>query len=326
MTKLSISDDAFAIRGGFTISRGSRTHAHVVMVKLERDGHIGRGECTPYARYKETIASVTEEIESIRQALENGLDRDQLQALLPAGAARNAVDCALWDLEAKTTGTLAAQLAGVPSVQPMETAYTISLGTPDAMAKSAYEHRDRPLLKIKLGGDGDEERMRAVCGHAGKARIIADANEAWSPDQLWPWLDLAAELGIAMVEQPLPAGQDAKLAERPHPLPVCADESAHDCSGLHKLMGLYDLINIKLDKTGGLTEALKLKVDSQNAGLGVFIGCMMGSSLGMAPATLLTHDADYIDLDAPLLLDEDREHALTFEGSTLFPPSRSLWG
>lgn len=324
--KLTISDDAFAIRGGFTISRGTRTHAHVVMVQLEDGAHSGRGECTPYARYDESIESVIAEIEAIRPQLEAGLTRKALQTLLPAGAARNAVDCALWDLEAKRTATPAFKLAQVPAPQPMETAYTISLGTPDAMAKAAYEHRDRPLLKIKLGGEGDEERMRAVCAHAGDARIILDANEAWPHDRLWEWMDLAAELGIAMVEQPLPAGEDAMLAERPHAVPLCADESAHDREGLADLVGRYDLINIKLDKTGGLTEALALKAEAQKTGLGIFVGCMMGSSLAMAPGTLLCHDAHYIDLDAPLLLDEDREHALTFEASTLYPASPALWG
>ncbi len=324
--KLTISDDTFAIRGGFTISRGTRTHAHVVMVQLDDGPQRGRGECTPYARYNESIESVTAEIEAIRPQIEAGLTRDALQMVLPAGAARNAVDCALWDLEAKRGGVSVATLAGVPEPTPMQTTYTISLDTPDAMAKVAYEHRDRPLLKVKLGGEGDDERMRAVCAHAGNARIILDANEAWPQDKLWAWLDLAAELGITMVEQPLPAHHDALLAERAHAVPVCADESAHDRAGLANLLERYELINIKLDKTGGLTEALALKHDAQEAGLGIFIGCMMGSSLAMAPGTLLAHDAQYVDLDAPLLLSEDRAHALTFDGSTLYPASPMLWG
>ena len=326
MISLSLSHDRFRIRGTFAISRGTRTHADVVTVTLSQDGHNGRGECTPYARYGESVDSVMAQIETVREALAAGLDREQLQSLLPAGAARNAVDCALWDLEAKRTGKTAAEIAGVPQVEAIETAYTLSLDSPDAMAKAAYEHRDRPLLKVKLGGDGDVERMRAVCGHSGKARVIVDANEAWAPENLWAWLDIAAELGIALVEQPLPAGEDAILADRPHSVPVCADESAHDREGLPTLFGRYDVINIKLDKTGGLTEALQLKDAARSAGLGVFIGCMMGSSLAMAPGTLLAHDADFVDLDAPLLLAEDRDPALTFEGSTLFPPSPALWG
>lgn len=326
MILMDIRDDAFRIRGGFSISRGTRTHAHVVTVALREGDHIGRGECTPYARYDETVDSVTAEIETVRKAVESGIDREALQALLPAGAARNAVDCALWDLEAKRSGKPAHMLAGVPEGRPVETAYTLSLDTPDAMARAAYDHRDRPLLKAKLGGDGDLERMRAICGHAGEAKVIVDANEAWSPDNLWDWLDVAAELGIALVEQPLPAGQDTILADRPHAVPVCADESAHDRAGLQELLGRYDMINIKLDKTGGLTEALALKQAAQAEGLGVFVGCMMGSSLAMAPGTLLVHDADYVDLDAPLLLDEDRDPPLHFEGSILYPPTPELWG
>jgi L-alanine-DL-glutamate epimerase-like enolase superfamily enzyme len=326
MISLHIDDDAFRIRGLFSIARGSRTHAHVVTVTLKDGEHVGRGECTPYARYDESVESVTAQIETLRERLEQGLTRQSLQELLPAGAARNAVDCALWDLEAKRTGKPVHELARVPAVQPLETAYTISLDTPDEMARVAYDHRNRPLLKVKLGGDGDPERMRAVCGHAGDAKVIVDANEAWAPENLWTWMDLAAELGIALVEQPLPAGKDAILADHPHAVPVCADESAHDREGLFHLARLYDVINIKLDKTGGLTEALALKAEAKAAGLGIFVGCMMGSSLAMAPGTLLAHDANYVDLDAPLLLAEDRDPALQFNGSILQPPSRALWG
>jgi L-Ala-D/L-Glu epimerase len=326
MRTLSLQQDSFRIRGGFTIARGSRTHAHVLMVTLQQDGARGRGECTPYARYGESLESVSAQIESLRGALEEGMDRAALQSALPAGAARNAVDCALWDLEAKLTRTPAHVRAGFGDLAPVDTAFTLSLDTPQAMAKAAHEHRDRPLLKIKLGGEGDADRMRAVCGHAGRARIIVDANEAWSPDVLWDWLDLAASLGIALVEQPLPAADDGLLSERPRPLPVCADESAHDRAGLHHLIGRYDVINIKLDKTGGLTEALELEKAARQAGLGVFIGCMMGSSLAMAPAFMLAGAADYVDLDAPLLLDEDRTPALDFEGSSLNPPPAILWG
>lgn len=326
MIDLSIQHDRFKIRGLFSIARGSRTHADVVTVTLKQGSATGRGECTPYARYGESVESVSAEIETLRPALTTGLDREALQTLLPPGAARNAVDCALWDLEAKSSGTPAYQLAQLPKLAPMVTAFTLSLDTPEAMAKAAYENRHRPLLKVKLGGDGDPERMRAVCGHAGDAKIIVDANEAWSPENLWSWLELAAELGIALVEQPLPAADDAMLAERAHIVPICADESAHDRKGLDTLKARYDMVNIKLDKTGGLTEALTMKQAAREAGLGVFVGCMMGSSLAMAPATLAAQDADYVDLDAPLLLDEDRDPALTFEGSTLNPPSPALWG
>ena len=324
--RLALAHDRFAIRGSFTIARGSRTHADVVTVTLTQGGASGRGECTPYARYGETVETVIAAIEALRPQLEEDLDRDALQSLLPAGAARNAVDCALWDLEAKRAGKPAHVLAGLPAPQPIPTAYTLSLDAPDAMARAAYEHRGRPLLKVKLGGEGDPDRMHAVCGHAGTAKVIVDANEAWSPDVLWDWLDLAAELGIAMVEQPLPARADAMLAERPRPVAVCADESAHDRASLAGLSDRYDMVNIKLDKTGGLTEALAMKKAARDAGFGVFIGCMMGSSLAMAPATLLTADADYVDLDAPLLLAHDRDPGLPFKGSMLFPPSPELWG
>lgn len=326
MTELSLTHDRFKIRGLFSIARGSRTHADVVTVTLKDGDWTGRGECTPYARYGETVESVTAEIEKMRAHLAAGLDRQTLQKLLPSGAARNAVDCALWDLEAKRSGTPAFQSAGLSDLDSMTTAFTLSLDTPEKMAEAAYENRHRPLLKIKLGGDGDPERLRAVCGHAGDAKIIVDANEAWAPENLWSWLDLAASLGVTLVEQPLPSAEDMMLADRAHVVPICADESAHDRKGLDALKGRYDVVNIKLDKTGGLTEALAMKQAARNDGFGVFVGCMMGSSLAIAPATLAAQDADYVDLDAPLLLDEDRNPALTFEGSTLNPPTPDLWG
>lgn len=326
MIELSIQHDRFKIRGLFSIARGSRTHADVVTVTLVEGDSVGRGECTPYARYGETVESVIAEIEKVRAHLGAGLDRPTLQNLLPSGAARNAVDCALWDLEAKQSGTPAFQSAGLSALNSMMTAFTLSLDTPEKMAEAAYENRHRPLLKVKLGGDGDPERLRAVCGHAGDAKIIVDANEAWAPENLWSWLDLAASLGVTLVEQPLPAAEDMMLADQAHVVPICADESAHDRKGLDALKGRYDVVNIKLDKTGGLTEALAMKQAARNAGFGVFVGCMMGSSLAMAPATLAAQDADYVDLDAPLLLDEDRNPALTFEGSTLNPPTPDLWG
>lgn len=326
MQRLTVTDERFPIRGGFTISRGSRSHAHVVTVLVEDGSAAGRGECTPYARYGETPQSVCAQITSIATAVEAGASRKDLQSLLSPGAARNAVDNALWDLEAKQKGIPVWQLAGLPEPSPLQTAFTLSLDTPDAMALAAWENRDRPLLKVKLGGNGDDDRMRAVCGHCGDARVIVDANEAWPLDQLWEWLDLAANLGIELVEQPLAAGEDELLAERPHAVPVCADESAHDLLSLERLKGLYEFVNIKLDKTGGLTEAFAMKNAAGEAGFGIFVGCMMGSSLAMAPAFLLAHDAHYVDLDAPLLLSEDRKPALAFDGSVVQPPSPALWG
>lgn len=322
-----VEQDRFRIRGGFAISRGKRTHAHVVTVTLSDGDLSGRGECTPYARYGETVESVVGLIEELRPGVEAGtITRETLQTALPAGAARNAVDCALWDLDAKRQGVSVASLANVPEPQAIETAFTLSVDTPEAMAKVARDNRHRPLLKVKLAGDGDLERMKAVCSHSGDARIIVDANEAWSPANVWDWLGEAEALGIELVEQPLPADQDAILEHKPHPIPVCADESAHDRAGLSSLEGRYDFVNIKLDKTGGLSEALHMRDQARAMGFGIFVGCMMGSSLAMAPAALLAGGADYVDLDTPLLLDEDRETPLTFKDSLLFPPSRDLWG
>ncbi len=326
MISLAINNDEFAIRGGFTISRGTRTHAHVVSVTLRDGDAIGWGECTPYARYGESVESVTAEIESLRSDITNGLDRSALQSALPAGAARNAIDCAMWDLEAKRQNVPAHKLAKIDELAAVTTAYTLSLDTPDAMARAAWEHRHRPLLKAKLGGEGDPDRMRAVCGHCGEAAVIFDANEAWTAEVVWEWLDLARDLGAVLVEQPLPADHDAVLATCDHAVPLCADESAHDRSGLQQVAERYDVINIKLDKTGGLTEALALKAAARKHDLGIFVGCMMGSSLAMAPAILLAQDADYVDLDAPLLLSEDRNPALNFHDSLIEPAPQALWG
>ncbi|MEM1287319.1 MAG: N-acetyl-D-Glu racemase DgcA [Pseudomonadota bacterium] len=326
MRSLNVQSRRFAIRDGFTISRGTRTHAEVVEVTLTEHGATGHGECTPYARYGETVESVVDQICGLRDRLEAGLDVTQLSQLISPGAARNAIDCALWDLQCKRTGQAIHDLLSLPAPRPLSTAFTLSLGDPNTMAEQAWANRHRPLLKVKLGGDGDPDRMHAVMGHCGDAQVIVDANEAWEPANLWEWLDLAAELGIAMVEQPLPAENDTVLNERDRPLPVCADESCHDQASLSKLVGRYDLVNIKLDKTGGLTEALATKQKAKELGFGIFIGCMMGSSLAMAPAFFLANEADYVDLDAPLLLSEDREPPLAFTDSTIQPPDADLWG
>ncbi|MBV6657124.1 MAG: dipeptide epimerase [Devosiaceae bacterium] len=323
---LGVRHDRFAIAGGFTISRGHRTHADVVTATITDGEAIGRGECTPYTRYGENVEGVIADIERLGEAIADGLDRVALQNLLPSGAARNALDCALWDLEAKASGQPVASLAGLPNPTALTTAFTLSVGDPEAMAKAAWENRHRPLLKVKLAGDGDLERMEAVCGHAGSARVIVDANEAWQPENLWDWLERAASLGLALVEQPLPASDDAILSAHPRPVPVCADESAHDRTSLTVLKGRYDYVNIKLDKAGGLTEGIAMLSAARDQGFGVFVGCMMGSSLAMAPAFLLATQADYVDLDAPLLLSEDRDPRLAFNGSTIEPPSPELWG
>jgi len=319
---LSAKAENFRLKQAFTISRGSRTQSNVVTVELQRGGAKGWGECVPYARYGETIASVLAQI----QGLPENFDRADLMALLPAGAARNAVDCALWDLESKASGVPVWQRAGLPAPGPVITAYTLSLDTPQKMQAQAIMHQQRPLLKIKLGGEDDIARLEAVRKGAPDARIIIDANEGWTPDIYGELAPVLIRLGVEMVEQPLPAGADEMLAEIARPLPVCADESCHDRSSLPALQGKYDMINIKLDKTGGLTEALKLRDAGRAAGFGVMVGCMVGTSLAMAPAVLVAQGADITDLDGPLLLAEDRDAALRYDSKNVYPPTRQLWG
>jgi len=312
--------------GTFTISRGSRTQAQVVTVTLTCDGVTGLGECVPYARYGESLDSVCKQINAVADQLKAGLDRHTLQSIMPAGAARNALDCALWDLEAKLSSKPVWQLAELPEPGPIVTAYTLSLDTPDMMLEAARKNASRPLLKIKLGGDGDMERLDAVRKGAPDARLIVDANEGWSAAEYDRLAPVMMALGVALVEQPLPASSDAELAERVRPLAVCADEACHDRQSLAALSGKYDVINIKLDKTGGLTEALALRSAAQVAGFGVMVGCMVGSSLAMAPAMLVAQGVEFVDLDGPLLLSEDRQSPILFEGSLMHPASARLWG
>jgi L-alanine-DL-glutamate epimerase-like enolase superfamily enzyme len=319
---ISVTPDTFRLAEAFTISRGSRTEARVLTVTVTRDRVTGRGECVPYARYDETLDSVTAEIEGLAQ----GITRQALHDALPAGAARNAVDCALWDWEAKRSGSPVWVLAGLPVPAPVVTAYTLSLDTPERMQAAAARHAHRPLLKIKLGTPDDMPRLEAVRAGAPQARIIVDANEGWTAEVYSDLAPHLLRLGVEMVEQPLPAGQDDLLAEIARPLPVCADESCHDRASLPGLKGKYDMVNIKLDKTGGLTEALALKAAAEAEGYGVMVGCMVGSSLAMAPAVLLAQGAAIVDLDGPLLLAEDRATPLVFEGSVLHPPPSTLWG
>ena len=319
---LTINQDVIPLAQVFTISRGSRTEAKVLSVKISRGGVEGWGECVPYARYNETAASVSAQIESLPEAF----DRQGLYELLPAGAARNAVDCALWDLEAKQSGQRVWQLAGLPAPGPEITAYTLSLDSPENMRAQAAEHAHRPLLKIKLGTPDDMPRLEAVRAGAPRPDIIVDANEGWSAEV---YADLAPHLlslGVKLVEQPLPAGDDDALLGLQRPVPVCADESAHDRASLKHLAGKYDVVNIKLDKTGGLTEALALKREALAQGFEVMVGCMVGSSLAMAPATLVAQGALITDLDGPLLLAEDRAHPLQFDAAGVHPPTAALWG
>jgi L-Ala-D/L-Glu epimerase len=323
--RLHIAVERFPIAGRFVISRGAKTEAVVVVATLDAGRFRGRGECVPYARYGESIESVVAQIESLGPALEAGLHRDELQGRLPHGAARNALDCALWDLEAMTTGMPVFQLAGLAPPAPVTTAYTLSLDTPEAMAAAA-KAAQRPLLKLKLGGEGDVERLAAVRAAAPAAKLIVDANEAWSPDDLAAQFAACAAHGVALIEQPLPAGADAILAKIPHPVPLCADESLHDRRDLADLCGRYEAINIKLDKAGGLTEALALAADAERLGFQLMIGCMVASSLAMAPALLLAGRADYVDLDGPLLLARDRPEGLRYDGACVHPPVPALWG
>ena len=323
---LSVAEERFPIAGSFTISRGTKTEAVVITCSIAQSGRTGRGECVPYARYGETPESVRAQIAAAARAVAAGADRQQLLSLMKPGAARNAVDCALWDLEAKLGGgSVAGRVCAEPPV-PLETAFTLSLGSPEAMAAQARDNAARPLLKVKIGGEGDIARIRAVVAAAPDSRIILDANEAWTEKNIGENLAVAAELGIALVEQPLPAGADALLGDIPHPVPICADESVHSAEDLARLAGLYDAVNIKLDKTGGLTAALAMRDRARELGLSIMVGCMVGTSLAMAPAVLLAQGADFVDLDGPLLLARDRSPALAYRGSLVLPPEPALWG
>jgi L-Ala-D/L-Glu epimerase len=324
--RLIIRRESFAIAGTFTISRGSKTAAELVLVEIEEGDKRGRGECVPYARYGESNEGVIAAIEGLRGRLEAGLGRDELQGLLPAGAARNAVDCALWDLAAKQAGRPVWQLAGLSQPRDLVTAYTLSLDSVENMAAAARAQAARPVLKLKLAGPGDLDRVRAVHANAPGARLIVDANEAWTAASYAELAPQLKPLGVELIEQPLPADADAPLAGLVRPVPVCADESCHDRASLARLAGRYDAINIKLDKTGGLTEALALKRAAEAAGYRVMVGCMVATSLAMAPAALVAQGAAFVDLDGPLLLAHDRTPGLAYSGSEIAPPEAALWG
>ena len=326
MPKLSIAEERWPIAGSFTISRGAKTEAHVVTVTLTDGTHVGRGECVPYPRYEETVPQVVAALEAARPRIEAGITHAEIPALLAPHAARNALDCALWDLRAKQGGTPVWQLAGLPEPKPVVTAYTLSLDTPEAMGEAAAKASARPLLKLKLGREGDTERLRLIRRNAPRSRLIVDANEGWTADNLAEMLAACAEADVELVEQPLPAGNDEALRHITRAVTVCADESTHGLESLDALSGKYDAINIKLDKTGGLTPAIALARAAQSRNLGIMVGCMLATSLAMAPAMLITPFADVVDLDGPLLLKEDRDPAIRFEGSLMHPPPVSLWG
>lgn len=323
---LSYTVERWPIAGSFGISRGAKTEAVVVVAELTDGKARGRGECVPYLRYGETVESVTAQIERLRLQIEAGLDRHMLQAAMPPGAARNALDCAFWDLEAKRSDRPIHEIAGVAAPAALTTAFTISLATPADMAMAAAKAANRTLLKIKLGAAGDPDRIAAIRNAAPKATLIVDANEGWTEDNLGCNLAACAQAGVALIEQPLPAGKDDALARVERPIPVCADESMHDRASLPALAGKYDAVNIKLDKTGGLTEALATAAEAERQKFMIMVGCMVATSLAMAPAVLLAQTARFVDLDGPLLLSKDRPGGLRYEGSLVFPAAATLWG
>ncbi len=324
--RLRVARQSWRLAESFAISRGSRTTAEVVVAEISDGDARGRGECVPYPHYGESVDGVVQALEGMAGAVFSGLDRAELQTAMPPGAARNALDAAFWDLDAKRNNRRVADLAGVGKLNPVVTAYTLSLDTPEKMGAAAAAHRARPLLKLKVTGDGDLERVGAVRRNAPAARLIVDANEGWTARHFAELAPALAALGVELIEQPLPAGADGALAELPHPIPVCADEACHTRADLDGLIGKYDAVNIKLDKSGGLTEALLLAAAARQRGFRVMVGCMIGTSLSMAPAMLVAQHASIVDLDGPLLLASDRAHGLRYEGSTLYPPEPALWG
>jgi len=326
MRKLEIATERWPIAGNFTISRGSKSEAIVVTVTIREGAIFGRGECVPYARYGETVDGVVAEIRRLESAITDGLTPAQLLSSTPAGAARNAVDCALLDLEAKQQRTTVSAMLGFDGLLPVETAYTLSLSSSEKMAEAARLAAGRTILKLKLGGAGDAERVAAVRRSAPEARLIVDANEAWSEENFDANMEACAAAAVELIEQPLSAGADAYLARVRHPVPICADESVHTAADIDRLTDRYDAINIKLDKAGGLTAALAMLDEAQSKGLKIMVGCMVGTSLAMAPALVLAQRADFVDLDGPLLLSRDRDPGLTYHGSWIEPPPRELWG
>lgn len=322
---LDITPVSSPLRAAFAISRGSKTSTETVRIRLQQGERTGWGECVPYGRYGETIESVTATIETLRETIEAGLTREELQHQMPAGAARCAVDCALWDLEAKLTGTPVWQLAGLPEPKPVESAVTVSLDTPEAMATAAIAVQGR-LLKLKLGGAEDLKRIEAVHLARPDARLIVDANEGLLPAEFPAISRAAADLGVVLIEQPFPAGKDDALERRPGPVAICADESAHTSADIQTLARRYDAVNVKLDKAGGLTEALAMVRAARASGIGVMVGCMVAGSISMAPAVLLAGLCDAADLDGPLWLTNDVAHGLTYRNGWIAPPSPLLWG
>ena len=320
--KIDVSQDSFPLKSAFRISRGSKTTADVVTVKLTRNGVQGWGECVPYPRYGETVESVTEQLQSVPPHI----TRADLIETLPAGAARNALDCAIWDVKAKETNRRVWQLANLPKPKPVQTAFTLSLGTVENMTRAATQNAHRPILKLKVGTPDDLDRLVAVRNAAPDAKLVIDANEGWTIDDYQLLIDHLVDMNIALIEQPFPAGQDACLSNLDRPIPICADESVHTSEDLPALVGKYDYLNIKLDKSGGLTTAIDLKAKAQAMGFDIMVGCMVGTSLSMAPALLLASDATLVDLDGPLLLTKDRDTPISYDARGMHPAPAELWG
>ena len=323
--KIEAREEIWPLKDTFRISRGSRTEAQVVVATVSDGQYVGRGEGVPIRRYDQTPSSVLAQIDEIKR--EKSLDRNRLEKLLPAGAARNAIDCALWDLEAKRSTKRVWELAGIPIIDHVETAFTISLDAPEKMAAAVATAVNAPILKLKLGGDDvDLARVETVRAAAPNARLLIDANESWSPVHFRKIAPSLGKLGVELIEQPFSADADEILETLDHPVPICADESCHSAADLPRLKNRYEMINVKLDKTGGLTEALRLCESAREYGFKLLIGCMVGTSLSMAPARILAGPADYVDLDGPLLLSRDRDHGIRYDKGKIDIPSRELWG
>ncbi|MCF8482558.1 MAG: dipeptide epimerase [Rhodospirillum sp.] len=328
---LTVSDERWPIAGSFVISRGAKTEAHVIVARITQtlaDGRTvtGQGEAVPYARYGETVAESLTALQAMAPLVAEGLTPRGLLSAMPPGAARNALDCALIDLEAKRSGLPAWTALGLAEPGPVVTAETISLGPPGEMEAKARALADRPLLKIKVGGDDPIARVAAVRRGAPTSKLIVDANEGWAAEGLPALLSAMAGLSVDLIEQPLPADADEALEGINSPVPLCADESVHTAEDLPRLARRYGLVNIKLDKTGGLTTALTLAEAAEAQGMGIMVGCMLATSLAMAPALLLADRAAFVDLDGPVLLARDRSPGLRFAKGVVSPPSPDLWG
>lgn len=324
--KLDVFKECWSLKEPFVISRGTQTKTEVIKVELNSDGLTGRGECVPSPRYGESTNSTYSQIQSVTESIENGISRLELLNLLPPGAARNALDCALWDLEAKQSQKSVSELLNYPYPDNIYSVQTVSIGSPLEMAEAAAKLSGFQMLKIKIDADNVVNRIRQIHKVVPNLRLILDANESWSIEQLKEFTPQLVDLGVVMIEQPLPANKDEQLANYQSELPLAADESCHTTLDVDRLVDLYDVVNIKLDKTGGLTEAIRLADSAEKKGMGIMIGCMLGTSLSMAPALVLATRAEYVDLDAPALLSTDRKHGLTLHNGRLSRLDENLWG